>query len=107
MAMNRQIRGFFSQHWLMVILLLIAFFLRADDINNNPRGLYGDELTITLDSYSILHTAHDSTGAFLPLTFRMGAGRPGGYVYGSTAFIALFGPGPLGVRSLSILSGLG
>jgi 4-amino-4-deoxy-L-arabinose transferase-like glycosyltransferase len=37
----------------------------------------------------------------------MGAGRPGGYIYFSIPFIALFGPTALGVRSLSILSGLG
>jgi 4-amino-4-deoxy-L-arabinose transferase-like glycosyltransferase len=37
----------------------------------------------------------------------MGAGRPGGYVYSSIPFIAIFGPGALGVRMLSILSGLG
>lgn len=69
--------------------------------------MYGDELTIALDAYSILHTGMDQTGERFPLTFRMGAGRPPGYVYFTVPFIALFGPDELGVRGLSLFSGLG
>lgn len=69
--------------------------------------LYGDELTMVYDSYSILKTGRDQTGEFLPITFKMGAGRPAGYVYGSIPFVALFGPSVAGVRGLSLLSGLG
>lgn len=69
--------------------------------------MYGDELTISLDSYSLLKTGMDQTGERLPLTFKMGAGRPAGYVYGSIPFVALFGPTEWGVRSLSLISGLG
>lgn len=69
--------------------------------------MYGDELTIGLDSYSLLKTGMDQTGERLPLTFKMGAGRPAGYVYGSIPFIALLGPTEWGVRGLSVLSGLG
>src|SRR4030043_1088512 len=49
----------------------------------------------------------DATGEKFPLTFRVGAGRPGGYVYFSVPFVAAFGPGVWGVRSLSLLSGMG
>jgi len=49
----------------------------------------------------------DQTGEALPLTFKMGAGRPAGYVYGSIPFVAIFGPGVWGVRGLSFVSGLG
>lgn len=59
------------------------------------------------DTYSIAKTGMDSTGARLPLTFRMGAGRSGGYIYFSVPFIDLLGPTALGVRALSLLSGLG
>ena len=92
---------------LISLILLLGLFLRIYDINNNPPSLYGDELTIAYDSYSLLKTGHDQTGVFLPLTFSMGAGRPAGYVYGSIPFIALFGPNELGVRMLSVLSGVG
>lgn len=79
--------------------------LRAYKISSLP--LYGDELTITYDSYSLLKTGKDQTGEAFPLTFKMGAGRPPGYVYFSIPFVAVFGPGVWGVRGLSILSGLG
>lgn len=86
-------------------VLLLGFLLRIYRINSLP--MYGDELTMVYDSYSILKTSKDSTGEGLPLTFRMGAGRPGGYVYTSIPFVYLFGPTEWGVRSLSLLSGLG
>ncbi|KKP48307.1 MAG: hypothetical protein UR39_C0001G0102 [Candidatus Woesebacteria bacterium GW2011_GWA1_33_30] len=69
--------------------------------------LYGDELTIVYDSYSLLLTGKDQTGEAFPLTFKMGVGRPAGYVYGSVPFVAIFGPSVWGVRGLSFVSGLG
>lgn len=88
-------------------ILVVGLSLRLLFINNSPAALYGDELTITLDAYSLLKTGHDQLGNFLPLTFPMGAGRLAGYVYGSVPFVAIFGPSVLGVRALSILSGIG
>lgn len=92
---------------ILVIILFLGLLLRVILIDSSPPSLYGDELTITLDAYSLLKTGHDQLGNFLPLTFPMGAGRPAGYVYGSIPFIAIFGPTALGVRSLSVLSGMG
>ena len=89
------------------IILLLGFALRIIDINNNPPSLYGDELTIALDVNSLLHTGQDQLGNYFPLTFEMGAGRPAGYVYFSIPFVAIFGPTAMGVRMLSILSGIG
>lgn len=92
---------------ILIAILLIGFILRVWNIIGNPPSLYGDELTIVYDAYSLLKTGQDQTGNSFPLTFSMGAGRPAGYVYASIPFVALFGPSALGVRSLSILSGLG
>ncbi|MEK7061175.1 MAG: glycosyltransferase family 39 protein [Patescibacteria group bacterium] len=86
-------------------ILLLGFTLRAYRVAQLP--LYGDELTMVYDSYSLLKTGKDQTGASFPLTFKMGAGRPAGYVYFSIPFVAVFGPGAWGVRGLSVLSGLG
>lgn len=93
--------------WLVLIVIFFGFFIRTLFINSSPPALYGDELTMQLDAYSLLKTGQDQLGNFLPLTFPMGAGRPAGYVYGSVPFVALFGPSEFGVRSLSILSGIG
>lgn len=92
---------------ILILILLLGLILRILDIQNNPPSLYGDELTIAYDAYSLLKTGQDQLGNPYPLTFEMGAGRPAGYVYFSFPFVALFGPSALGVRMLSILSGLG
>ena len=93
--------------FIFIVILILAALLRVININNNPPALYGDEITIALDSYSLLKTGQDQLGNNLPLTFSMGAGRPAGYVYAAVPFVAVFGPTPLGVRMPSILSGLG
>lgn len=92
-------------NYILIALLILGFLVRAYKITSQP--MYGDELTIVYDAYSILKTGRDQTGEFLPLTFKMGAGRPAGYVYGSIPFVAIFGPTEWGVRGLSVLSGLG
>lgn len=86
-------------------VLILAFSIRIFKVDK--LSLYGDELTILYDSYSILKTGHDQTGLFLPLTFPMGAGRPGGYVYATVPFVAVFGLSEFAVRGVSLFSGLG
>jgi 4-amino-4-deoxy-L-arabinose transferase-like glycosyltransferase len=94
-----------KQNYLLLIILLFGLLLRVYQLTSKP--MYGDELTIVYDSFSILKTGQDQLGNFLPVTFRMGAGRPGGYVYFSLPFVFAFGPTALGVRGLSLVSGLG
>jgi 4-amino-4-deoxy-L-arabinose transferase-like glycosyltransferase len=91
----------------IILLLILAFGLIIRMLFIAKLPLYGDELTMVYDTYSISKTGMDSTGEIMPLTFKMGAGRPGGYIYFSVPFVMLFGPTVWGVRSLSILSGLG
>ena len=69
--------------------------------------MYGDELTLVYDTFSILKTGHDQTGRFFPVTFPMRGGSPGGYVYFSLPFVSIFGLSEIGVRTLSLISGLG
>src|SRR3989344_1930658 len=92
---------------IVTVILILGFLLRVINISNNPLSLYGDELTIVQDAYSLYKTGSDQLGNRFPLTFQMGAGRPAGYVYASIPFVAFFGPTALAVRMLSILSGLG
>ena len=86
-------------------IVILGLLLRIYRITTLP--MYGDELTIALDTYSIMKTGMDSTGTKLPVTFQMGSGRPGGYIYASVPFVYLFGPTEWGVRSLSLLSSVG
>ncbi|MFZ3301999.1 MAG: hypothetical protein WA152_04775 [Microgenomates group bacterium] len=92
-------------NYILIGILILGLLIRIYKITSLP--MYGDELTMVYDSYSVLKTGMDQTGERLPITFKMGAGRPAGYVYGSIPFVALFGPTEWGVRSLSLLSGLG
>lgn len=96
-----------NKKMILGIIVTLAFLLRVISLNSNPPALYGDELTMLLDVNSILHTGYDTTGKFLPLNFTMGGGRPVGYGYFSIPFVALFGPGALAIRLLSVLSGVG
>lgn len=92
--------------WLILAgILLLGFVIRVYKIQSLP--LYGDELTMVYDTYSIGKTGMDATGQKFPLTFKMGQGRPGGYIYFSVPFVSLFGPTVWGERALSLLSGLG
>lgn len=88
-------------------ILLLAFVLRIYGINDNPKAMYGDELTLAYDAYSILKTGYDSTGKFLPLFFATGGGRPAGYIYATIPLVAFLGPTALAARFVSILSGVG
>lgn len=104
---NAPSRLFMGRYKLILIILALAFFLRIFDIQNNPKSMYGDELTLLLDAQSILKTGYDNTGEFLPLHFSMGGGRPAGYIYATIPYVSLFGPTTLAVKAVSILSGLG
>lgn len=93
---------------ILIIILILTFFLRIVNIIDNPKGMYGDELTLAFDSYSIYKTGgYDQKGEYWPVVFSLGGARPPGYVYASIPFIALFGPTALGARLLSVLSGVG
>lgn len=91
----------------MILVILTAAFLRFYQISSNPKAMYGDGLTLVYDAYSILKTGHDQKGNFLPLVFPLGGGRPGGYIYATVPFVALFGPTALAASLVSVLSGLG
>lgn len=91
--------------FILLLILILAICLRVYRLTSLP--MYGDELTMVYDTYSILKTGKDATGQAFPITFKMGAGRPGGYIYFSLPFVALLGPTEWGVRSLSIISSVG
>lgn len=90
----------------LVSVLFIGFVLRFWQLGTNPPGLYWDEVSIGYNAYSILKTARDEYGNFLPLTFRsLDDYKPPVYVYASVPSIALFGENDFAVRFPSALSG--
>ncbi|MBU3935376.1 glycosyltransferase family 39 protein [Patescibacteria group bacterium] len=91
--------------YLLLPITLIALLLRLYQVNNYPPLLW-DEASLGYNAYSILKTARDEYGTFLPLIFKsFGDYKPGLYVYLTTPFIALLGLTPLAVRLPSIILG--
>lgn len=69
--------------------------------------MYGDELTLAFDAYSISQTGYDQKGEKLPLVFQLGGARPPVYVYATIPLASILGPTALAARTVSALSGIG
>lgn len=64
-----------------------------------PAGFSGDEAITGYSAYSVLKTARDEWGDFLPVTFRsFGDYKPGLYTYLTVPSIAIFGLNEFAVR---------
>lgn len=83
----------------LVSILLLASFLRLWKLTVNPVSLFGDELDLGYQAYSILQTGRDYNGNFMPLHFHsMAEWRTPLYLYSAVPTVAVFGITPLGVR---------
>ncbi|MDD2822945.1 MAG: glycosyltransferase family 39 protein [Candidatus Daviesbacteria bacterium] len=92
---------------LLILILLLAIFLRLYKIDENPVSLFGDELDVGYHALSILQTGKDYTGHFLPQHFRSLAElRTPLYLYSSVPSVAIFGVSPLGVRLPAVIFGV-
>lgn len=93
---------------IFILILTAAFLLRFYKIAEIPPSLNWDEVSIGYNAFSILHTGKDEWGTSFPLSFRaFGDYKLPLYIYADIPFIAIFGLSVLGVRFLSVLSGLG
>src|SRR3990170_1873311 len=87
-------------------IVILAFILRFYKLSSNPPGLYWDETVFGYDAYSILKTAHDHHGRFLPLFFEsFGDWKLPVYHYLLVPSIAVFGLNEFAVRFPSAFLG--
>lgn len=87
-------------------IFLIALFLRVYQLAEIPVGLHGDEVSIGYNAYSLLKTAKDQDGNFLPLSFdQFGNFRAAGYQYVAVPFVALLDLNAFSVRLPAALFG--
>ncbi len=95
-----------KEYSVLILILLLAFFLRVYKIGQVPPSLNWDEVSIGYNAYSVLKTGHDEWGQFLPLQFRsFGEFKLPVQIYFSIPAIALFGLNDFGVRITPVLYG--
>ncbi|OQA93450.1 MAG: Dolichyl-phosphate-mannose-protein mannosyltransferase [Microgenomates group bacterium ADurb.Bin219] len=96
--------NFFS----LILILLLACFLRFFRLNTNPPSPNWDEVSHGYNAYSILKTGRDEWGIRFPLIFRAyGDFKLPLYIYLTVPFVGLFGLNTYSVRLVSVFSGLG
>jgi 4-amino-4-deoxy-L-arabinose transferase-like glycosyltransferase len=104
---NKMLKKFLSANFLMIVILLIASVLRLYKLSVNPPSLFGDELDLGYQSYSILMTGKDYQGNFMPIQFHsIAEWRTPLYTYTAVPTIAIFGITPIGVRLPAAVFGI-
>ncbi len=91
---------------ILALIITLAAFLRFYKLTANPPGLYWDEAALGYNAYSILKTARDEYGSFLPFTFRSYDDYKNPvYFYLLVPSIAIFGLNELAIRFPSAFFG--
>ena len=89
------------------LIIILAVFLRIYQLDKIPPSLFSDEVDIGYHVFSILKTARDYNGNFLPVHFQSEADfRAPLYIYSSIPTIALFGLNEWGVRLPAAIFGV-
>ncbi|KKP32910.1 MAG: hypothetical protein UR20_C0016G0001, partial [Candidatus Woesebacteria bacterium GW2011_GWE2_31_6] len=92
---------------ILIVILLVASFLRLYKISSDPVSLFGDELDVGYHAYSILKTGKDYSGNFMPLHFQsLAEWRTPLYLYSAVPTVAIFGINALGVRLPAAIFGI-
>ncbi len=97
----------FPNKFLIILILILALFLRVWGLDKVPVSLFGDEVDVGYHAYSLLKTGKDYSGNFLPLRLRSLADSKNPlYSYSIIPTVAMFGISPLGVRLPAALFGV-
>lgn len=92
---------------LLIIILMIAAFLRLWKLGSIPPSLTPDEASLGYNAYSVLKTGRDEYGKLFPIIFKsFGDYKPGLYVYLTIPSVAVFGLTEFATRLPSALAGI-
>lgn len=92
--------------FLVLIVVLLAFFLRFNKVTQNPPSLNWDETSIAYNAYSIFKTGKDEWGVKFPIHFKSyGEYKLPVQIYASIPGIAIFGLNEFGVRITPVIYG--
>lgn len=96
-----------SSRYILGAIIFLAIILRFYQLGTNPPSLDWDEASIGYNAYSILHTARDEYGNFLPLSFRsFDDYKPPVYIYLTVPSVAIFGLTEFAVRFPAAVTGV-
>lgn len=91
---------------ILLIILAVAFFLRIANLDINPPELFGDELDVGYQAYSLLKTGRDYKSHLLPTYLQsFSEWRAPLLMYVTVPFVAIFGLNEWGVRLPSVVFG--
>ncbi|MEK7526382.1 MAG: glycosyltransferase family 39 protein [Patescibacteria group bacterium] len=91
----------------LVGILFLASVLRLTALDKVPVSLFGDELDLGYQAYSILKTGKDYYGNFMPLHFHsLAEWRTPLYLYSAVPSVAIFGISAYGVRLPAAIFGI-
>ena len=92
---------------LLSVIAAVAFFLRFYQLGGIPPALDWDEASLGWNAYSILKTASDEYGKFLPVSLRsFNDYKPPLYAYATVPSVAAFGLNEFSVRLPSAIAGV-
>jgi len=97
-----------KKQWLWLILvLLIAIFLRFIQLGKTPQGFYLDEAALGYNAYSLIETGKDEFGKNWPILFRsFGDFKAPVYTYLLIPIYKIFGMNVWTTRALSAIMGV-
>ena len=94
-------------NWWLIAIVGVAALLRLPYLNTHMPSLYGDEIAIGYNAFSILKTGRDEFGRFMPLQFQSwGDQKNPVYIYAVAIMQFFFGVTPAAVRLPSALAGI-
>lgn len=92
---------------LLALVVVLGFWLRFYNLQNNPAGFFCDEASIGYNAYTILTTGKDQYGLPFPVFFEsFGDYRPPLAIYSALPAVAFFGLTEFAVRLPSVIYGL-
>ena len=105
--MAKNIREKIKPQGILFAIIVVAAILRLWNIDKVPVSLFGDELDVGYQAYSILKTGKDYSGNSWPIHFQsLAEWRTPLYLYSAVPTVAAFGISPLGVRLPAAIFGI-
>ena len=91
----------------LLAIILLAVLVRFVGLSSLPPALNRDEAALGYNAYSILKTAKDEHGQFLPLAFKsIGDYKMPLYIYATVIPVKLFGLNDFSIRFWSAIAGV-